>query len=246
MLEKAIEEFNKYVDNYDKTNSIINRKYKHSLSVMDLMGELAFRLNLDKEKIEIARVIGLLHDIGRFEQVKLYNSVDDKNIDHAVIAVDYLFKDGNIRKYVESDKYDMVIEKAIRYHNVYEIPDNLDKDIELFCKMLRDADKIDIYKQEAVDFEMAFNASEITKEVLEDFKNGLLVNKKKVKTDSDSTILSLSMIFDINFEESYDLLVSTDNFDLFLSMVNVSEDSENLWRKVREVCFDKINKGIGD
>ncbi len=246
MLEKVINEFNKYTDNYDKKNFEINLKYNHSFAVMDLMGELAFRLNLDKEKIELARVIGLLHDIGRFEQFKEFNSFDDKNIDHAVVAVNYLFKDGNIRKYIDTDIYDEIIRKAIRYHNVYELPDHLSKDEELFCKMIRDTDKIDIYKQDAINYELFFNANEITKKVLEEFKDEKLVESKYVNSKSDDTIQNLSMVFDINYEEAYDLLVSTDNFDLFLSMVNVSEDSENLFRKVKEICFDKINRGIGD
>ena len=246
MLEKVINEFNKYTDNYDKKNFEINLKYNHSFAVMDLMGELAFRLNLDKEKIELARVIGLLHDIGRFEQFKEFNSFDDKNIDHAVVAVNYLFKDGNIRKYIDTDIYDEIIRKAIRYHNVYELPDHLSKDEELFCKMIRDTDKIDIYKQYAINYELLFNANEITKKVLEEFKDEKLVESKYVNSKSDDTIQNLSMVFDINYEEAYDLLVSTDNFDLFLSMVNVSEDSENLFRKVKEICFDKINRGMGD
>ena len=246
MLEKVINEFNKYTDNYDKKNFEINLKYNHSFAVMDLMGELAFRLNLDKEKIELARVIGLLHDIGRFEQFKEFNSFDDKNIDHAVVAVNYLFKDGNIRKYIDTDIYDEIIRKAIRYHNVYELPDHLSKDEELFCKMIRDTDKIDIYKQDAINYELFFNANEITKKVLEEFKDEKLVESKYVNSKSDDTIQNLSMVFDINYEEAYDLLVSTDNFDLFLSMVNVSEDSENLFRKVKEICFDKINRGMGD
>ena len=67
MIEKVIEEFNKYTSNYDKNDINILVKYNHSFAVMDLITELAFRLNLDKEKMELARVIGLLHDIGRFE-----------------------------------------------------------------------------------------------------------------------------------------------------------------------------------
>ena len=39
---------------------------------------------------------------------------------------------------------------------------------------------------------------------------------------SDEIIKFLSFIFDINFEESFDILVSSDNFDLFLSTIEVS------------------------
>ena len=246
MIEKVIEEFNKYTANYDKNDINILVKYNHSFAVMDLITELAFRLNLDKEKMELARVIGLLHDIGRFEQLKEFKSFNDNNMDHAEVGADYLFKEGHIRDFIEDSKYDTIIEKAIRYHNKYAIPSDLTSEEELFCKLIRDADKIDIFKQEAINYDMVFDAKEITPEVLEDIKNERLVDRNNVHTKSDDTIQSLSMVFDINYEETYDLLVETDNLDLFLSMTNVSEDSENLFKKVKEVLFDKVNRGIGD
>lgn len=246
MVEKVIEAFNKYTSNYDKKISEISMKYNHSFAVMDLMGELAFRLNLDKEKIEIARVIGLLHDIGRFEQFREFNSFNDKNIDHAEIGADYLFKDGHIRDFIDTNKYDKIIECAIRNHNKREISSDLSGDELLFTKMIRDMDKIDIYKQDAINGSFQFNASEVTPEVLVDLKEEKNIDIKKRKTKTDATLIVLSFIFDINFNESFDILVETDNFDLFLSTVEVSEDSENLFRKVKEICFDKINRGIGE
>ena len=170
MVEKVIEEFDKYTANYDRKVMEINLKYNHSLSVMNLMGELAFRLGLDKEKIELARVIGLLHDIGRFEQFKKFNSFSDKNIDHADAGADYLFKEGHIRDFLETDKYDSIIESAIRNHNKLVVSNNLSGDELLFTKMIRDMDKVDIYKQDAINLTFEFNASEVTPEVLMDIK----------------------------------------------------------------------------
>ncbi len=246
MIEKVIDAFNKYTSNYDKKVNEINMKYNHSFSVMDLMGELAFRLNLDKEKIELSRVIGLLHDIGRFEQFKKYNSFSDKNIDHAEYGADYLFKEGHIRDFIDDDKYDNIIECAIRNHNKFSVSSDLNEEELLFTKMIRDMDKVDIYKQCGINGNMKFDANEVTIEVLEIIKNEQLVNKDVRKTKTDATLLELSMIFDINFNESFDILVETDNFDLFLSTIEVSEDSENLFRKIKEICFDKINRGIGE
>ena len=83
ILEKVIESFKNYISKYDKSIMEISLKYNHSYEVMKLMGELAFRLGFDKEKIELARVIGLLHDIGRFEQFMKYHELSDKYSDHA-------------------------------------------------------------------------------------------------------------------------------------------------------------------
>ena len=171
MVEKVIESFKKYVSNYDMNIMQISLKYNHSFEVMNLMGELAFRLNLDKEKIELARVIGLLHDIGRFEQFTRFESFNDSNIDHAELSVKYLFEENHIRDFIELDKYDDIIKAAIKYHNSYKIPSNLEKDELLFAKMIRDMDKVDIYHQAAINYNYVFNASEVNEKVLTDFKD---------------------------------------------------------------------------
>ena len=244
MLEKVIEKFNEYTKNYDKNIMQISLKYHHSFAVMDLMGELAFRLNLDKEKIELAKVIGLLHDIGRFEQFNKYKSFDDKISDHSTESVNYLFKENHIRDFIDTNKYDSIIEKAILYHNDFKMPDNLKDDELLFTKMIRDMDKVDIYKQAAVHYEKTFKADEVTEEVLKEFKEEKTINYKIMKSESDNIIKTLAFIYDINYDESFDILVSTDNFDLYLSMIEVSKDSEKLWKKLKELAFDKINRGI--
>lgn len=218
-------------------------KYKHSYAVSKLMEELAVKLNLSCEDVEIAKVIGLLHDIGRFEQLKKFNSFDDKNVDHADESCNYLFKKGHIRDFVEDSKYDSILENSIRYHNKLSIP-HLDERSMLFMKMIRDMDKVDIYKQSAIHYDMKFDASNTSEEVLKCFKEEKVVLKSMVKSKSDSIVLRLAFLFDINFDESLDILVETDNFDLFLSVIEVDASSEKLWKKLRELCFDKINRKI--
>lgn len=244
MLEKAIEKFNEYTSNYDMSIKEINFKYYHSFTVSQLMGELAYRLKLDKEKIEVARVIGLLHDIGRFEQFTKYKVLSDEFSDHADESVIYLFNEEHIRDYIKNSKYDNLIKTAIKYHNKFEIPEGLSEDELLFTKMIRDMDKVDIYKQLAIHYNYLFEADSVSEEVLKYFKEEKQMPISMIKTNSDDILFFLSFLFDINFEESFDILVSSDNFDLFLSTVDVASNSENLWRKIRELCFDKINRGV--
>ena len=246
MIEKAKIAFEKYIDEFDKSVKGINLKYNHSYAVMDLMAELSFRLNLSKEDMELAKVIGLLHDIGRFYQLKESKSFDDSKLDHAEVAIKYLFDENHIRDFVEEDKYDEIIKKAIHNHNKHTIEKGLNDKELLFSKMIRDMDKVDIFKQQAINYDIVFDSKEITTEVLKEFSENKSIDRDIMKSKTDFTLQVLSFVFDINFNESYDILVSTDNFDLYLSMVDVKEDSEKLWKKVREVCFDKINKGIGD
>ena len=110
--------------------------------------------------------------------------------------------------------------------------------------MIRDMDKVDIYKQLAVHYNHTFNAEEVSPEVLELFKNEKCIRNDSKANNSIKILIRLSFIFDINFNESFDILVSSDNFDLFLSTVEVNSNSEKLWKKLRELCFDKINRGV--
>lgn len=247
MYQKAKQAFEIYMSNFDKKNSLILLKYTHTYQVVELMAELAFRLGLDKEKIELAKVIGLLHDIGRFEQIRKFNILSDNRtgFDHADESCVYLFNEGHIRDFIEDYQYDSILEKSIRNHNKFEIEMDLTEEELLFSKMIRDMDKIDIYRVLAVNFEQVFRASEVSEEVLREFQKEKTICNRLVKSDSDKTLVRLAFIFDMNFNESFDILVEQDNFDLFLSVVEVSEDSEKLWKKVREICFDRINRGIG-
>lgn len=248
MYEKAKQAFENYMSNFDKRNHLILLKYNHTYQVVELMAELAFRLNLDKRKIELAKIIGLLHDIGRLEQIKKFNVLSDNktHFDHADESCVYLFEKGNIRDFIEDNQYDSILEKAIRNHNKFELEENLTGEELLFSKMIRDMDKVDIYRVLAIDFESVFKVSEISEEVLKEFQKEKTICNRLVKSDSDRTLVRLAFIFDMNFNESFDILVEKDNFDLFLSMVEVSDDSERLWNKVREICFDRINRGIGE
>ena len=144
-IKKAKEEFKEYVKNYDIENPKIALKVAHIERVSIIAKNIAESLKLSKEDIELAELIGLLHDIGRFEQVKRYNTfVDAKSINHAKLGVDILFKEGLIRKFIEDEKYDKIIEVAIVNHDKYKMPEGLDKEELLFSKIIRDADKLDI------------------------------------------------------------------------------------------------------
>lgn len=246
MYEKAKIAFENYMKNYDLNNPMILLKYRHTYKVVSLMAELAFRLNLDKEHLELAKIIGLLHDIGRFEQIKEYNVISDKksNTNHAKESCIYLFDNNHIRDFISDSKYDSIIEKAIYNHSKLEIDKSLKETELLYSKMIRDMDKVDIFRVMAVEYKEKFNADEVSKEVLKEFNLHKSIDTNIIKNASDKTVARLSFVFDINFNESFDILVDSDNFDLYLSTVEVETNSEKLWRKLREICFDVINKGV--
>ena len=136
--------FDEYIKNFDTSVGEINYKYHHSYRVMDNMEKIAKELNLNKEDIELAKCIGILHDIGRFKQFKEYQTFKDEQMDHANYGVEVI-KQNNILEKANINKEDYeVVYAAIKNHNKYEVEKDLSERELLFTKMIRDADKLDI------------------------------------------------------------------------------------------------------
>ena len=108
---------------------------------------IATNLGLTEEEIQVAKLIALLHDIGRFEQVKLTEGfIDNNHFDHADYGAEILFKGNMIRKFIDENKYDEIIKKAIYNHNKLKIEKDLDEKQKLHCQIIRDADKLDNFR----------------------------------------------------------------------------------------------------
>lgn len=207
--------FEEYVKHYNKKDPDIEYKYNHSYRVMEKTKLLT--KNLTEEDQMLAEVIGLYHDIGRFEQDKLYNTFDDSKVfDHADYGVKILFEDNLIKQIPVSEKYYKIINKAIKNHNKYEIEKGLTGKELLHAKLIRDADKLDIL----------YSASEklMTKKAIDlegktfsvrDSINKEFYNKKQIKTsailgsktNSEKIISFIALVFDLNFKESAKFLL---------------------------------------
>ena len=79
-FEQIEKTFNNYVTGFDWSNDDIRLKYFHTLQVANISYEVARRLNLSNEERDLAKLIGYLHDIGRFIQVTTTNTFKDKMV----------------------------------------------------------------------------------------------------------------------------------------------------------------------
>ena len=79
-IELAKQEFEKYLSQYDINDFRTREKIVHTYNVVKTSKYLSEKLGLDKEQIDLAQMIGLLHDIGRFEQLKEYGSFGKQNL----------------------------------------------------------------------------------------------------------------------------------------------------------------------
>lgn len=247
-IEKIKKEFIKYTENYNLRDEMLKNKQQHSIRVMEINRDIAIRLKLTQEEIDIATLIGLLHDIARFEQYKKYGTFKDReSIDHGDFAIEILKTE--LRKYIETDQYDEIIKKAIKNHNKYEIEKGLTEKELVFAKMIRDADKIDIFYESVEIFwkgkEQIVEKSKITPYVLEQFKNkSQLKRGMGENTEINQIIFVIAFIFDINFEESFEIIRQKDYINKILNRYNMSDEQTKMQlEEIRKIANKYIGKG---
>ncbi len=247
-LLNAKKEFKKYIGNYNLANSEIERKVGHSYRVAEISGEIARSLNLTDEEIELATLIGLLHDIGRFEQQTRYGTYNDMcSIDHGKLGVEILKKDAYIRNYIKDDKYDNIIKTSIYNHNKYEIEEGLDEKTLIFCKIIRDSDKLDIM-YEAIEIFWEENlkvTDDITKKILKDFKDGKQILNQDKETQLDGVVSIISFIFDIYYKESFKMIKENEYINKIMNKFEIEDDDvKEQFEEVRSIANNYVEDRI--
>ena len=223
-LENARKEFLEYTKQYDNQVPAIQRKIEHSLRTMDVMKDLAENLKLSEENVKLASLIGLLHDIGRFEQWKRFETyVDLVSIDHGDMGVYILQKNNYIRKFIETDKYDNIIFESIKNHNKYIMDEELENDEEFFAQMIKDADKLDIFYQITEKFHGNIEEIEnsyISESYMNQLENNTLIYREEKQTPLDQYALITSFIFDLYFNFSIQTVRRENYINRFFRKIN--------------------------
>ena len=256
-FELAEKSFQEYLKNYDINDGSIALKIKHTYEVVKKNEYIANGLRLDKENIELAKIIALLHDIGRFEQIKEFGEFNDKKIEHAEFGVKVLFDNGLIRKFMDENKYDNIIYKAIYNHNKYKIEENLNEKELLQCKIIRDADKLDNFRVKEKDKledmfpkiynEKTINYETISEKVYEDFMQHKCIKLEDRKTIIDYWVCVIAFIFDLNFNISLQYVKENNYIDILVNRIEYKNDTtkqkmEDIRKCAKEYIDDRIIK----
>ena len=254
-LERAEKVFEDYSNNYDRNNLMMERKIEHTYRVKDNSNIIAKALNLSGEEIELATLIGLLHDIGRFEQQRIAHSYNDlkTGIDHAQMGVKVLFEDNKILDFLPNTrKYDKIIKIAIENHNKFKIKDNISEEEKKFCKIIRDADKLDILEifiensedTETIGKNNGYTISkDITKEFLDALFRGEQIDRKYQKYFLDWYLNTLTFLFDINYPKSFEIINKKRYIDGTLDKIEkLVPENKEIFERIRTY----MNKYVRD
>lgn len=234
-----LREFKNYVKQFNFKDNKIKYKYYHSLHVMKLCKLIAKKLKLNKEDIKIAGEIGLLHDIGRFEQIKRYNTFNDAaSVNHGLLSAKVLFKDNYIDKFkIKKGNYD-IIKLAIINHNRNDIEEGLTERENTFCKIIRDADKIDIFTIAAIFIKL--DNQVVNPELKKQFFNNQKTTFSLERNDADILVRTLSYIYDINFNFSFNYILKHKILKKFAKQIK-SKNYQEYFDKVESYIKERVD-----
>ena len=206
--------FDEYIRSFPAQDSDLRQnialKQEHTRKVCEEIVSVGKELGLSKAEIALAEVMALFHDVGRFEQYMQFRTfVDGKSVNHAELGVKIL-REKNVLADLDIPTRELVL-AAIAWHNRAQICDIEDPRCLFFTRLLRDADKLDIYrvvtdcyiqragrKNKAVELDLP-DTPEISHEVFQAFMARKVIQHAQLQTLNDFKLLQLAWIFDINF-----------------------------------------------
>ena len=147
LVTSLVKLYDGYVDTFRDENgtlaAMMQLKRTHTAFVVKNAEAIADGEGFSDEERETALAAALLHDTGRYEQLRRYDTFKDSDsVDHAVFSHDIVKAQGWLG---EAKNRDSIL-KAVLYHNRRDLPGGLDPLTEVAAHTVRDADKLDIFR----------------------------------------------------------------------------------------------------
>ncbi|HZV81611.1 MAG TPA: HD domain-containing protein [Geobacteraceae bacterium] len=214
--------FNGFVAAFRATSPADQRNYdlkvEHTVRVREVMERLTASLDLPREDRTLATAIAICHDIGRFPQYRDFGTFNDAvSTNHAALSVQTLKSEG-VLDALADDRRSLLLQ-AVSLHNAFILPEDLQPVVRRFALLIRDADKLDIWRvmieycsappeerASAVIWELPETGA-CSKRALEEVAAGRMLNRSLLVTADDFKLLQLSWVFDLNFPESFSLVI---------------------------------------
>jgi putative nucleotidyltransferase with HDIG domain len=208
-------------------------------------------LELDIHMLCLTETAGLLHDIGRFEQYNRFKTfADSVSVNHAELGVRILEKNKVLIRYPENDQNSIL--KAILYHNRGTLPSNENDDIIFLTKIIRDADKLDIWRvfiehnklprdqqHSAVDLDLP-DTETFSEKALADLMARKIVDYRHIVSKNDFALMRLGWVYDINFNHTYQEIARRDYLSSLKKSLPKEERINAAFKEARSYVNEKI------
>lgn len=233
-------------DEEDNKNLLI--KVEHTHFVCRDMALLCRKEGLGRDDALIAGAIALLHDVGRFPQYVKYKTYNDgESENHGLLGAKVLIEEGVLRGLPEEG----LITDSVKYHNAFRVPVLKDERKLFFIKLLRDADKLDIWRVALGYYVIprGERASAVglglpdepgyTEGLTAFIREGRIVPLSKVRVLNDFKLIQLSWVFDLNFKSSFGLVLERDYIGRLVALLPDSEEISDVSSRVRDFVLSR-------
>jgi len=197
--------------------------------------------------------MALFHDVGRFRQMAQYGTfVDRKSTDHAQLGVTIL-KQNRVLSDLPARERALIL-NSIRLHNRPVLPPQEDQELLQFAKLLRDADKLDIWrvvihyyhnkqngqKNSALELDLP-DQPEISAAVTKDVQQRRVVLASHLKTLNDFKVMQMGWVFDLNFRRSMQLVTERGYIAKLYHSLPPGKDRDQVYQAVTRFLQQQLN-----
>ena len=226
-------------------------KEAHTHEVCKNIVLIATEQRLSKNEIMLAETVALFHDIGRFSQYEKYKTFRDSiSVNHGKLGAEILEQE-KLLENLSEDEQEIVI-NSVKFHNAFGIPALKNQKTILFLRLIRDADKLDIWRvffeyYESSGDEKASAAAlglpdtpDYSKTVLSRIYKKQLISLTSLRTLNDFRLLQLSWIYDLNFKTSFRLLLERDYIRLISARLPRTDEVGKITVILKEFASQRL------
>jgi HD domain len=252
-FERWFDEYtNRFLGDDDYVDANLRHKQQHTQRVRAESVFLARELALNEDEVRIADLIGLFHDVGRFPQFAQYRTFNDtKSVNHSQLGVQVLRQEGLLEALAPQER--KWVETAVGLHGRKSLPSALRGQALLFSKLIRDADKIDIfrvvvdnyrqYEEDPDGFPLEVELPDkpgYTPAVLEAVLNEELIDSAELRTLTDAKLNHLGWVYDLNFTPSLKRIDECGFLPTLFSFLPADDEIQQVCGKIREYVAAKL------
>jgi len=194
---------------------------------------------LSSGDILLAKTMALFHDLGRFRQYRRYGTFNDRaSQNHAELGVAELAAH-NVLSVCRQSEIDLIT-GAIAHHNAAVLPQGQDERTLFFMRLLRDADKLDIwrvvcdyYRQRRERPDETHNRTielglpdrpACSPAVVAALQEGHYARMEDLRTLNDFKLLQISWVYDLNFQPSFRVLQKRGYIEQIIATLPTTEE----------------------
>lgn len=231
-------------------------KEEHTLRVCKEIVSIGREIDGAAGELVLAETIALLHDIGRFEQYARHGTFFDiRSENHAELGLMIIAREALLSGF-EAEVQQIIIE-SIRHHNRAALPQQGQAEWLLYARLLRDADKLDIWRvvteyyerahqerNEAIELDLP-DTAEISEQVLADLKRRSIVQVQHLQTLNDFKLLQMGWVYDINFTPTCRRILERGYLEKIIGVLPTDFRIDEIYALMREHLRARIAQASG-